>query len=246
METKGPSNEWLRKSMRALWQGTVALTDPTAEPARLYLRSRGITSWSRPDLSRFVRFHPAIPYRDAKGVVSKHPGILTTLIDPNGQAVVINRHYLTPLGEKAAVEEPKKMFPVPTDRTLPGSCVPTSQPGRVLDVSEGLETALSVETAMAVPCWPLVNAYLMANWEPPACVEAVRIWADKDAKGAGQAAALSLKRRLWERGIKAQILLPGIPIPEGAKTVDWNDVLRAYGPLGFHNREIYRDQRQIS
>jgi hypothetical protein len=237
------SDDWLREAMRNLWKGTVPLTDPSAEPARLYLRSRGILAWDRPELSRYVRFHPELTYKDKAGKRSKHPGIVCTLIDPEGQAVTINRHYLTMKGEKADLAEPKKMFPIPSKRKLPGCAVPTSHPGEVLDVSEGLETALSVETAMGIPVWPLVNSYLLENFVPPACTKAVRIWADKDRKEGGQKAALTLKKRLWEMGIKAQIMLPDMPIPDGSKGVDWNDVLRERGSLGFLGHEVYRAQR---
>ena len=237
------SDDWLREAMRNLWKGTVPLTDPSAEPARLYLRSRGILAWDRPELSRYVRFHAELTYKDKAGKRSKHPGIVCTLIDPEGQAVTINRHYLTMKGEKADLAEPKKMFPIPSNRKLPGCAVPTSHPGEVLDVCEGLETALSVETAMGIPVWPLVNSYLLEGFIPPACTKAVRIWADKDRKEAGQKAASALKKRLWEMGIRAQIMLPDMPIPDGSKGVDWNDVLRERGSLGFFGHEVYRAQR---
>ncbi len=240
---KQPSSEWLLDAMRKMWAGSVELTAPEAEPARLYLRSRGILAWDRPELSRRVRFHPSLTYQDAKGKRTQHPGIICVLIDPKQQAVTINRHYLTAKGEKAPLDEPKKMLPIPPGRHLPGCAVPTSQAGEVLDVCEGLETALSIETALGIPVWPLVNSYLMSQFVPPPSVKAVRIWADKDRSNGGHEAAAALKKRLWEMGIKAQILLPDMPIPDGAKSVDWNDVLLARGQFGFFNREAYRAQR---
>lgn len=238
-----PSDDWLREAMRKLWMGTVPLTHPSAEPARLYLRSRGILAWDRTELSRYVRFHPALTYLDKAGKRSKHPGIVCSLIDPEGQAVTINRHYLTVKGEKADIAEPKKMFPIPSNRKLPGCAVPTSQTSEVLNVCEGLETALSVETAMGIAVWPLVNTFLMETFVPPACTKAVRIWADKDRKEGGQKAASVLKKRLWEMGIKAQIMLPDMPITDGSHSVDWNDVLRERGSIGFIGHEVYRVQR---
>ncbi|MCV0117294.1 toprim domain-containing protein, partial [Pseudomonas aeruginosa] len=154
--------------------------------------------------------------------------------------MTINRHYLTMKGEKADLAEPKKMFPIPSNRKLPGCAVPTSHPGEILDVCEGLETALSVETAMGLPVWPLVNSYLLESFVPPACTKAVRIWADKDRKEGGQKAASALKKRLWEMGIKVQIMLPDIPTPDGSKGVDWNYVLRERGSLVFLGNEVYR------
>ncbi|MFD1690528.1 hypothetical protein ACFSHR_00330 [Azotobacter chroococcum] len=77
-----------------------------------------------------------------------------------------------------------------------------------------------------------MNAYLLEHFMPPSAVTAVRIWADKDRREGGQKAALALKKRLWEMGIKAQILLPWLPIPDGAKestgtTFFWNAVRSA-------------------
>lgn len=242
---KGPSDAWIRDALRKMWRGCVPLTDPVAEPARLYLRSRGILVWDRPGLERTVRFHPALSYRNSEGQVSMHPAIVTLLICPTGQAVTVNRHYLTAKGEKAPVEECKMMFPIPSDRlsAFKGSAVITSKPAEVIDVAEGLETALSVETAIGKPVWPMVNSYLLQHFEPPVGTTAVRIWADKDRSGGGQEAARALKQRLWEMGIRAQIKLPSMEIPEGKKSVDWNDVLLAQGPIGFTSQEAYRAVR---
>lgn len=241
--TKGPSDAWIRESLRKIWLKTVPLTDPTAEPARLYLRSRGILAWDRPGLERAVRFHPSLDFRGKDGKRSQHPGIVCCLFDGDQRAVTVNRLYLTAKGEKAPVDDVKRMFPIPSDRSLPGSAVITSRPTDVLDVAEGLETALSIETAMSIPVWPMVNSYLMEVFVPPAGTKAVRIWADKDRKEGGQKAAQVLKKRLWEMGIKAQIMLPDLAIPDGEKGVDWNDVLRARGSIGFLGNQAHRAQR---
>lgn len=244
-QNKGPSDAWIRDSLRNIWKGTVPLTDPAAEPARLYLRSRSIMAWDRPGLERYVRFHPALTYQGKDGKRTKHPGIVTCLVTSNDEAVTVNRLYLTPKGEKAPFESCKMMFPIPSNMLdrFPGSAVKTSRPADVIDVAEGLETALSVETAMGIPVWVMVNTYLLETFIPPAGTKAVRIWADKDRKGGGQAAAQKLKQRLWEMGIRCQVRLPDMDIPAGRKSVDWNDVLVALGPIGFANAELNRAQR---
>ncbi|SER30428.1 Uncharacterized domain associated with phage/plasmid primase [Azotobacter beijerinckii] len=243
--TSTPSDSWLREALRKVWSESVPVTHPAAEPARLYLRSRGILAWDRPGLARSVRFHPCLTHRGQDRARTRHPAIVALISDAEGRAVTIQRIYLTAKGEKAPLESPKKMFPIPSDRSLPGGGIRTSQPGEVVDVCEGLETALAVETATGLPVWALVNAYLLEHFMPPPAVTAVRIWADKDRKEGGQKAALALKKRLWDMGIKAQILLPWLPIPDGAKGVDWNDVLLERGPFGFskHQAEVYRAVR---
>ncbi len=240
--SKQPSNEWLRDTMRKVWKGSVPLTHPSAEPARLYLRSRGILAWDRPGLEATVRFNPSLSAKDEKGR-SEHPAIVAIISDKEGAAVVLHRIYLTAKGEKAPLENPKMMFPIPSDRSVVGGGIRTSQPGEVVDVSEGLETALAIETAMGLPVWPLVNAYLLENFSPPPAVKAVRIWADLDRSGTGLEAAKNLKQRLWAMGIKARIMLPNMPIPSGAKGVDWNDVLLGRGPMAFLGDDAYRAVR---
>lgn len=238
-QVKQVNDDWLRDALSKVWRDSFALTDPCAEPARLYLRSRGILAWDRPGLEKSVRFNPNLSYRDENGKRSRHPAIVAMITDVIGEAVTIHRTYLTCKGEKADMPDVKKMFPIPSDRVIVGGGIVTSQPGEVLDVCEGLETALSIETAMGVPVWSLVNAYLLENFTPPPATKAVRIWADLDRSGTGQTAATNLLKRLWEMGIKARILLPHMAIPDTAKGVDWNDVLLAEGPFMFRNRVSY-------
>ncbi|MDT4843843.1 Toprim domain protein [compost metagenome] len=241
-EVKQPSNEWLRETMRKVWKESVPLTHPTAEPARLYLRSRGILAWDRPGLESTVRFHPALSARTERGR-REFPAIVAIISDTEGAAVVLHRIFLTAKGEKAPLVSPKMMFPIPTDRSVVGGGIRTSQPGEVVDVCEGLETALAIETAMGLPVWSLVNAYYLENFCPQPAVKAVRIWADLDRKGRGQEAAKNLKQRLWSMGIKARIMLPNLPIPAGAKGVDWNDVLLERGSMAFLGEDAYRATR---
>lgn len=235
------SDEWLQEALRSVWAKSVSLSHASAEPARLYLKSRGILAWDRPSLEHSVRFHPQLTYVDEQKKRTQYPGIVALISDSEKSAVTIQRIFLTAKGEKAPVEHPKRMFPIPSDKTLPGSSIQTTPLiGSVLDICEGLETALAIETATGKPVWPMVNTYLLEHFSPPPAVSTVRIWADKDRKEGGQKAALALKERLSDIGIKVQILLPGIPIPDTSKGVDWNDVLLQHGPLGFAHIEVCR------
>lgn len=81
--------------------------------------------------------------------------------------------------------------------------------------------------------YPAVSATLLEAFEPGPSTKLVRIWIDKDRSGRGEEAAKVLRKRLWERNIKLQVFAPPLPIPEGAKGVDWNDVLLQLGRMGF-------------
>ena len=64
----------------------------------------------------------------------------------------------------------------------------------------------------------------------------MHIWADRDRNGRGLRAAKVLKARLWKLGVKALIWMPSGAIGAGAKSVDWNDVLRKGDVSRFPSR----------
>ena len=57
--------------------------------------------------------------------------------------------------------------------------------------------------------------------------------ADKDATHVGEKAAEELRRRMVALGRDVFVFTPEDPIPEGAKGIDWNDVLLTKGKDGF-------------
>ena len=100
-------------------------------------------------------------------------------------------------------------------------------------MAEGIETALSVTSAIGIPAWSCVSAGMMERFDPPSSVRVVFIFADKDRSETGQKAAEVLKNALMERGLTVRVYLPEAPIPAGKKGIDWNDVLMRDGPSGF-------------
>lgn len=229
-------NARIRLGLRKIWTESIPLTDPAAEPARLYFASRKILVWDRPGLERSVRFHPSLRcYNEDLKLEGSFPAIVS-MVSNEGKGVTIHRIFITEKGLKAPVQSPKKMCEVPSDALVTGGGIITSQVSEVVDVTEGLETALAVETAMGMPVWPLVNATLMELFNPPAGVKVVRIWVDKDVSNRGVEAGKILQMRLWEQGIQAHLVVPTAEIPEGHKGVDWNDVLIVHGRFGFPQR----------
>jgi hypothetical protein len=79
------------------------------------------------------------------------------------------------------------------------------------------------------PTWSTVNKNLMVHLQVPEEVQFVIVWADRDNSGAGQAAGGELVQRMRSLGKKAVMVLPPFSVPEGGKSVDWNDVVAALG-----------------
>lgn len=235
-DSKGPSDKWITSWLGKTWKDSVELTDPMAEPARLYLRSRGILCWDRAGLGKAFRFHPALAYEHENGKKELSPSLIAIIKSPTGQGITLHRIYLTTKGEKAFGGETKKMFAIPSDRDLIGGCIQTSPVAEDVDICEGLETALAIETALGIPVWPTVNAYLLEHFEPRPGTKRVFVWADKDRSKTGQIAAARLRDRLKEKGIVVHILLPRVDIPSDSKSVDWNDILLTSGSAAFRRR----------
>lgn len=232
----GKSDDEIRREhLNRTWRESLSLSNPQAEPARLYLARRGL-SLKVPDT---LRFHPELGYYADNRLVAHYPALIAQLTGQGGEAVTIHRTYLTPDGRKAPVDAPKKLMRHPVARQLTGGAVRLVPIGRRLAVTEGIETALAVIEATGLPAWATGNAYLLETFMPPPGVEQVLVFADKDRpskqhpSGHGQEAARTLVTRLWGMGIRAGAIAPAIDIPDGRKGVDWLDVFDLLGEAGF-------------
>lgn len=238
-EKERASNLYLRSRLNQMWKETIPLSHPAAEPARLYLASRKILCWDKPGAERVVRFHPRLAsYNEDGAFEGEFPGIVAK-VTRDGVPITLHRYFLTDKGLKASVESSKKMCSYPTDRLVTGGgIIIGNMDAEIVHVCEGLETAWAIETGMdqEIDVFPTVNATLLESFVPGPSTKMVVIWADKDRSGRGEEAASELKRRLWEKGIKAQIMMPSLPIADGEKSVDWNDVLIQFGRMGFPKR----------
>ena len=205
------------------------MTDPRAAPVIEYLLNRGL--WRRSgglDVRHFgggeVLAHPNLPYYDPDGKLLAHyPAMIARVSAADGKKVTVHRTYLTPEGTKAPVESAKKLMEYPEDRTLRGGSIRLFPAGRVLAVTEGIETALAVHQFTGDPVWACVSAALLESFKPPAGVEHVDIWADLDRKRAGEKAANALQERMLANGIRAVVHLPFGPLATGQKSSDWAD-----------------------
>lgn len=201
----GMSDEEKRRLRRELWQASVPVTK--GDPVDAYLRNRKVDQGVYP-LS--LRFCPSARYAEGQ----HYPAMIAAIQDPSGRGVSLHRTFLQD-GAKAPVESPRMMMPGDIPK---GSAVRLGEPGEVLGIAEGIETAMAACERFHMPVWAALNASLLAEWQPPAGVSEVVAYADHDASGAGHLAAYRLKGRLHREGIKCQVVAPD---REGT---DWADI----------------------
>lgn len=228
-----PDPALVRMKLREVWSASLPITAPEAKPVREYLRRRGYLGSALADTGH-VRFHPRLAYVEDDEFVGHFPAMIAMVWDRHGNPASIHRTYIEPDGRKAAVDKPKKLMMAAGGRgSLSGGAIPLGAATGVLGVSEGIETALSARCATGMTVWPCISAVLLERFVPPEGVHSVVIWADKDRNDRGQQAAKVLKKRLWDMGMKCCVMLPTDPIPESAKSVDWNDVYVQRGISAF-------------
>lgn len=210
-----------------VWRSSLAMK---GTPAELYLEKRGI--WKQ-NLPTTLRAHKGLHYVHGRErtYFGEFPVLLAPIKDKDGRIVSIHRIFLSPDGEKAPVPDPKKMMSQHAE--IRGAAIKLFQPGEVLGVAEGIETALAVHAISRMPMWACVSAVLMEMVDIPASVKHVVIWADLDISERGIQAAEKLADRLEAQGKTVEICVPQGPIPDGTKGVDWLDVMLTKGLPGF-------------
>lgn len=170
----------------------------------------------------------------------KHPCMINKVTTPEGQFVTYHRTYLDMNGNKLKLgsddcdfEAPEKKLMSPC-RNSKGASIKFHQPvDGVIAIAEGVETALSVYLATSHPVWATVSAGMMGNLDVPDNVRLILLYADKDRSKAGQIAAEKLQARMAEKGVTVLIFYPPSDIPEGEKSIDWNDELAINGSYPF-------------
>lgn len=230
------NDDKIKSLLRTVWQESKSIHHPDAEPVRLYLQSRGLDNWL-PEWSS-LRFHPKMQYRNEYNRVIDYFPAMLALVEKGNQPITIHRTFLTDDGRKAPVDSPKKLMPVPADRLIVGSGIRLGNPGRVLSVTEGIETALAVIEATGMVTWPLISATLMSHFVIPQGVEKLIIWSDLDRSLAGIFAAQKLAERAQTQGVQVEIREPSGALSIDAKSIDWLDVLNQSGPNAFVFRSV--------
>lgn len=212
--------EKARAALRAVWKEALPVDWATDNPVTRYLQARGLGAVLN-DPPQGLRLHPGLKYWRGRDVLGVFPALLAPIAAPDGRPVVLHRTYLAGDGRKADVPSPKKVMACPEPGATRGGAVRLYPAGERLDVAEGIETALAIRVALGVPVWACVSDGGMRRLVVPSEVQHVGVWADHDAKGAGQQAGAKLVQRMRDEGRKADLYLPA------AKGADWLDVLLA-------------------
>ena len=215
-----------RRSAQAMWLG--ARETLLGTPAEAYLRGRGIP------LAEFARQPRALRYRPELWHVpsGRHwPAMVAAVHNLAGVHVATHRTYLEVLADGTV-----RKAPVEHDKMVLGACkggcirlargasdrpLAAALPEEVVDITEGIEDALSV--AWAAPESRVVAAISLSNMgciELPAQLRAVRLWCQRDATNAALLAADRAVRQHQAAG--RRVLLPHIP----AGFKDVNDMIR--------------------
>lgn len=218
-----------RKRLRTNLERSVSLL---GTPGETYLRNRGITMpLDFLNQNQRVMYNPSLWYKDdTLENAIKLQGLCSRVYCKDRKLLTLHRTFLTADGRKADVAKGKMLFA--GTRAPTGGCIPLDNPvdtplGKLIGVSEGLETGLSVRQATGCPMWVGISDRLMENVNCSG-IDIVLIWADKDDNLAGQEAAERMKERLAQNGIKGIIYLPQMEGPG-----DWNDVLVNSGAEAF-------------
>ncbi len=191
---------------RRKWHEAIPFMDT---PAEVYLRARGLEPG--PDgWPPSLRYHLALKHGPTGLLLPAMLGVVA--IHPSHEVVGLHRTFLRADGkDKAPVSGNKMML-----GKCAGGAVRLAPAGPELVLSEGIETALSVQQATGLPVWAaLSTSGLRAVILPP---ESTVITIAADGDEAGEIAAQAAARRFIAEGRTVKIA----PAPRG---MDFNDLL---------------------
>ena len=196
------------EAARCLWRRCRAIDGTHAER---YLRARGLAR------CRFaaLRFHPELRYREGP-TVRRLPALVAAVTGDDGALLGVQRTWLDPRSPaKAGIAHPRKAL-----GRIYGLAVRFGRPDSTLLVGEGIETVLSVVTAVPeVRAAAALSAGSLGAFAPPPGLARLVIARDNDAEG--ERAAQRLARRCARAGVAATVV-----VPQGG---DFNDDLVALG-----------------
>lgn len=193
-----------KETLRGLWASALPIAE---SPGEVYFRRRGL------EAPKCLRYAPKLWC--SKNETS--PAILAQIAGADGRCVNLYRIFITPDGQKAPMEKPKRAMRATTPL---GSAIRLCPAPSVLGIAEGIENALSATKLFGIPCWSTSGTQFMEGFQIPDGVEELVIFADNDLSYAGQRAAFARANR----AVVIDKLAARVEVPPAAG-LDWNDVL---------------------
>ena len=232
-------NEKALKTHKKLLKEMIDIDDPDAKLARDYIVNRGLdVDYLMSHMKDRLFFHPNLFYfhcdedDDGSDKITKgfYPAIIAKIFGYDGKLVGFHRIYLDKeSGKKADVPEAKLLVPplYEDNYANEGCVIPLCEAGEELGISEGIETALAINQ-MKHPCWSLVNAYQLPNFQPPKGVKVLNAFGDLDKSFTGQNVLIKLFNNLKRTRpeITVNLLLPPNDLwdkTENPKGIDFLD-----------------------
>ncbi|MBK9618880.1 MAG: toprim domain-containing protein [Candidatus Obscuribacter sp.] len=208
-----------KRRLNKIWSQTVPLSEVPA--VIRYFAKRGLRL--RDDIPD-LRAHASLAYWqivEAKPVHSADfPALVALIRSPEGKAHGLQLKYLSGDGDKAPVDDNRKIRSLFEGATTYGA-IRLAEPVGALAITEGLETALAVsQNTTDLPVWSCLSAGGIERVVVPSTVKEVYIFANNDLNGRGQAAAAKAADRLTAGGVIVKVLIPPV---SGA---DWLDILK--------------------
>ena len=206
-----------KQRLKKIWDET----EPDSGRIAEYFQFRGLDI----PVPSTLRFYPKLVYIH-EGPYVQFPCMIAR-VTRKGETIGIFRTWLAEDEPgKADVSQPKKSWKC-VDRLNGGAIkIFPAEPGKPLVLCEGIETGMAIRQMMGFPTWACTSHILLENVEVPRFVNKVIIAGDLDGgKEKGQKAVEKLAERLHGEGKQVKVALPPGPIPEGAKGVDWLNIL---------------------
>ncbi len=197
------------EAARRLWRRCRPIDGTHAEA---YLRARGLARCRFPAL----RFHPELRYREGS-FLRCFPALVAAVTGDDGAIHGVQRTWLdSRLPAKAGVAAPRKAL-----GRIHGRAVRFGRPDTALLVGEGIETVLSILTAVpGVTAAAALSAGSLGAFIPPEELSRLVIARDNDTEG--ERAAERLARRCARAGVSAHVIV--------SEYGDFNDDLLMLGP----------------
>ncbi|WP_018234150.1 DUF7146 domain-containing protein [Thioalkalivibrio thiocyanodenitrificans] len=207
----------------------------SGDPVDLYLRARGLGLSSWPSE---IRYLPGAPYyyrleNGRRVVLGEYPTMVAFIRNVDGEVVGRHATYLDPEKPgKATIVDPEtgeiltsRKMVTAKEGAAATAAIHLFEPGNVLALSEGIESALAVHQVTGLPVWPCLSAGGMRRVELPMAVNKVLICGEHDRfnRTTRRRASEHNCRLLWERmQTEWRDSLIVCPLTEGK---DWLDAL---------------------